>query len=134
MRQEVWLTVVRTIGRLKAPEAFTVWVYRIVRGKAMNCLKVRSRDCAAGGAAGGATEIEEETFSAADAARVHAGLATLRAEHRDVLLLRFMEELSYEQIAEVVGCGVGTVRLRIHYAKCAFLRRELEKDNEHAQA
>jgi RNA polymerase sigma-70 factor (ECF subfamily) len=39
-----------------------------------------------------------------------------------------MEDLSYEQIAEVVGCSPGTVRSRLHYAKLA-LRRLLE--NEH---
>lgn len=133
LRQEVWLTVVRKIGRLKAPEAFTVWLYRIARGKAMTWLKTRSRDAPLDDPPAAPPQLDEGAFSPADAARVHAGLAALRAEHRDVLLLRFMEDLSYEQIAEVVGCGIGTVRSRIHYAKCA-LRRELEKDNEHAQA
>jgi RNA polymerase sigma-70 factor (ECF subfamily) len=41
-------------------------------------------------------------------------------------VLRFMEDLSYEQIAELVDCGVGTVRSRLHYAKRALLH-ELEK-------
>jgi RNA polymerase sigma-70 factor (ECF subfamily) len=46
-----------------------------------------------------------------------------------VLTLRFMEDLNYEQIAEVVGCGVGTVRSRLHYAKRA-LRKLLEESDE----
>ena len=45
-----------------------------------------------------------------------------------VLLLRFIEEMSYEQIASAVGCGVGTVRSRLHYAKRA-LRREIERND-----
>ncbi len=41
-------------------------------------------------------------------------------------MLRFMENLSYEQIAEVVNCNTGTVRSRLHYAKRALLH-QLEK-------
>ena len=59
---------------------------------------------------------------------MHRCLEALRPEHREVLLLRFLEEMSYESIAEVVGCSVGTVRSRLHYAKAA-LRREMERDH-----
>ena len=130
VQQEVWLTVIRNIARLKSPEAFTVWLYRIARTRAID----RAKDHA------WHAELNEETtepadasddeaFSPEDAARVHAGLASLAAPHREVLLLRFMEDLSYEQIAQVIGSSVGTVRSRIHYAKCA-LRRQLEKNHE----
>ena len=40
-----------------------------------------------------------------------------------MLVLRFMENLSYEQIAEVVRCNTGTVRSRLHYAKRALLQQ-----------
>jgi len=40
-------------------------------------------------------------------------------------VLRFLEDMTYEDIAEVTGCPVGTVRSRIHYARQA-LRREME--------
>ena len=72
-----------------------------------------------------AIESEEE-FSAEDAAQIHAALDDLPAEQREVLVLRFLEEMSYEQIARVVGCQLGTVRSRIHYAKRA-LRSVLER-------
>ena len=49
----------------------------------------------------------------------------LGPEHREVLVLRFLEEMSYEDIARVAGCELGTVRSRLHYAKRA-LRRALE--------
>ena len=42
-------------------------------------------------------------------------------------MLRFMEDLSYEEIVAVVGANVGTIRSRLHYAKQA-LRRQLESD------
>ena|SRR5215469_7082700 len=130
VQQEVWLIVVRNLARLNSPEAFVVWLYRIARSKAMALLGAEQKHVPLNEQT--AQEIEDqeqEDFSAADARRVHAALEKLSPEHRDVLLLRFMEELSYEQIAEVVGCGVGTIRSRIHYAKSA-LRRQLENDDD----
>ena len=43
----------------------------------------------------------------------------------EVLMLRFVEDMSYEQIAEVIARPVGTVRSRVHYAK-VDLRKKLE--------
>ena len=127
--QEVWLTVVRCLARLKAPEALTVWLYRIARSKALSgagppqAFELDERTIAMPEA------DDDESFSPEDAARVHAAMERLRPEHRDVLLLRFMEDLSYEQIADVTGCPVGTIRSRIFYAKCA-LRRVLENGHD----
>lgn len=130
VQQEVWLAVVRNIARLNSPEAFTVWLYRIARSKAMDRMSARHEPVALEEEpVAPADARENDDFTAADAALVHAALHGLGPEHRDVLLLRFMEELSYEQIAQVVGCGVGTVRSRIHYAKRA-LRRLLENGHE----
>jgi RNA polymerase sigma-70 factor (ECF subfamily) len=128
VQQEVWLTVIRRIGRLRRPEAFTVWLYQIARSKALNRLADRC---------GGlpldqenvpeeAADEQEPVFSASDAARIHEGLAQLNPIHREVLVLRFMENLSYEQIAEVIHRNTGTVRSRLHYAKRALLQ-QLEK-------
>ena len=129
VQQEVWLRVVRNIARLSSPEAFVVWPYRIARSKAMSRVQGKRQQVPLEEQiVESAQADEQESFSTADAQHVHAALGKLSPEHRDVLLLRFMEELSYEQIAEVVGCSVGTIRSRIHYAKNA-LRRELE--NEH---
>ena len=50
----------------------------------------------------------------------------IEPEFREVLILRFLEEMSYDDVARVVGCPVGTVRSRLHHAKHA-LRRILEK-------
>ena len=67
-----------------------------------------------------------EAFSPEDAAQVHAALAELPAEQREVMLLRFIQDMSYEQVAEVIDCSMGTVRSRIHYAKQA-LRTIIER-------
>jgi RNA polymerase sigma-70 factor (ECF subfamily) len=70
---------------------------------------------------------EEGEFSPEDAARIHTALGDLPLEHREVLVLRFLEEMSYDEIARVTSQPLGTVRSRIHYAKRA-LKRALRED------
>jgi RNA polymerase sigma-70 factor, ECF subfamily len=130
VQQDTWLAVFRNIAALKNPEAFTVWLYRIARNTAMSRFTARRHEVPLEEQSVGATELpDDEGFGPSDAAAVHAALGDLPVQHREVLLLRFMEELTYEQIAEVIGCGVGTVRSRIHYAKRA-MRRLMENDHD----
>jgi len=69
---------------------------------------------------------DADEFTAEDVARVHAALDGLAPEFREVLVLRFLEEMAYADIARVVDCPIGTVRSRLHHAKLA-LRRQLER-------
>jgi RNA polymerase sigma-70 factor (ECF subfamily) len=73
-----------------------------------------------------AGDDDVDDFSAEDAQRIHVALGRLAPEQREVLLLRFMEGMSYEEMARVTGCQLGTVRSRLYYAKRA-LRRLLER-------
>jgi RNA polymerase sigma-70 factor (ECF subfamily) len=123
--QETWFDVYRKINGLQNPDAFAAWVYRIARDRAYRELRRRPPP---GNLADGVPEAvaaEEETFTAEEAALVRTALDELPQEQREVLALRFIEDMSYEQIAEVVSCPVGTVRSRIHYAKTA-LRAKLQ--------
>jgi RNA polymerase sigma factor (sigma-70 family) len=126
VEQEVWLAVIRRIGRLRAPEAFVVWLYQIARSKAINRLADRRvlLSLSEPDTEVPADEPEPE-FTADDAARIHVAMTRLKTAHREVLVLRFMENLSYEQIAEVIGCNIGTVRSRLYHAKLA-LRQHVE--------
>jgi RNA polymerase sigma-70 factor (ECF subfamily) len=128
VQQEIWFSVVRNLPRLKNPEAFAVWIYRIAHSKVMNHL-LRGNSSLPLDENDDYAADEPEDFTPADAARIHAGLDQLSPIHREVLLLRFMEDLSYEQIAEIAGCSVGTVRSRLHNAK-RDLRHILEKAYE----
>jgi len=124
--QETWIDVYRKINRLQRPEAFTVWLYRIARDKAYGELRrPTSPRASLDENLAESIAAEEESFTAEEAASVRAALDELPVEQRDVLVLRFMEEMSYEQIAEVIARPVGTVRSRIYYAKLA-LRAKLE--------
>ena len=126
--QDTWVAVVRNLRKLRNPDAFSAWLYRIARNKVYERLRKRNRVLPLSEEIEETAAPEEETddFSAADAARVHECLEKLRPAHREVLILRFLEQMSYQDIAVVVGCGLGTVRSRLHYAKRA-LRKEMEE-------
>jgi RNA polymerase sigma-70 factor, ECF subfamily len=129
--QDVWLAVFRAVSRLADVGAFRAWLYRIARDRALSELRKR-RPPSQPLEEGDWTDkrAEEREFTAEDVERVHAALDELVAEHREVLVLRYVETMTYEEIAQVVGCQVGTVRSRLHYAKRA-LRDVLERMNVH---
>jgi RNA polymerase sigma-70 factor (ECF subfamily) len=124
--QETWFDVFRSINALKRPEAFSSWLYRIARNKAYR--ELRRRPSAAAIAEVNLAElpsIEEQSFTGEEAGYVREALNELPVEQREVLVLRFVEAMSYEQIADVIASPLGTVRSRIHYAKRA-LREKLK--------
>ena len=63
---------------------------------------------------------EEEASRHDEAARVHRALAQLDEEYREAVVLRDLEGLSYEEIAEATGVPPGTVRSRIHRGRAAL--------------
>jgi RNA polymerase sigma-70 factor, ECF subfamily len=123
--QDVWFDVFRHVPRLADPGAFRAWLYRIARDRAFGKLRKARRELSLDGEEPIADAAADDEFSAEDAAQIHAALDRIPAEQREVLVLRFLEEMSYDEIARVVGCQLGTVRSRIHYGKRA-LRRILE--------
>ena len=115
--QDVWLDVFRDLPRLENIDLFLSWFYRIARNRAYRLLRRRGRRVKPLEDVELAVNEPEPEFAAEDARRVHAALDKLSPEHREVLLLRFMEQMSYDDVAQVTGCPAGTVRSRIHNAK-----------------
>ncbi len=125
--QEVWAAAFKRIRSLDEPDNFRPWIYRIAHNKAVSRFRQdRSEPSFA------AEELDEGTAGAAepdwnslDAKRVHEELSRLSPAHREVLVLYFMEEMSYEEIAEATGATLGLVKSRMFYAK-KDLRARLE--------
>ena len=121
VQQEVWLSVYRNIATLANPSAFRTWLFRITRHRALDFLRRARREqelladvtLETGSASAAAANDDQDTLS--DAMR--GALDRLPAAQRDVLLLRYLSDLSYGEIALIVGCSIGTVRSRLHYAK-----------------
>ena len=124
--QDTWLAVIRRIRTLRKVEVFTTWLYRIARNRVYQELRKKKylslldKDPEAPG------DSKDYVFSAEEAAKVHRCLEKLHPEHKEVLMLRFLEQMSYEQISKVINCNLGTVKSRIHYAKRG-LRRKMEE-------
>jgi RNA polymerase sigma-70 factor (ECF subfamily) len=120
VQQEVWLSVYRSIAGLGAPQAFRTWLFRTTRHRAIDFLRRSRREAELMVDVNVDTVQEPVVASTSDATAeelVWDQLPALPAAHREVLLLRYRDEMSYEQMALVIGCSVGTVRSRLHYAK-----------------
>jgi RNA polymerase sigma-70 factor, ECF subfamily len=127
VQQEVWLAVYRNLSRLSNPRAFRTWLYQTTRHRAIDFLRRRKRECelidgAAVELSTGADPHDEGSGLAVSGQELQAALAELSPLQREVLLLRYQDDLSYAEIALVLGCSIGTVRSRLHHAK----RRMLE--------
>jgi len=141
--QEAFVRAFRHAGEFRAESGFYSWVRRIATNVAIDRHRAR-RDT-------GSALLEEETLAeqalAPDAARLseedpvgqaagrelagalEAAMNGLSAEHRQTLVLHANEGLSYREIAETMGCPIGTVMSRLFYARqtlAAKLRRYLE--------
>ena len=124
--QDTWLTVIRKIHTLKEARAFSTWLFRVARHYVYKELKRRKRLSPLAEDIPAANEADDTISLSDDVAKMHRCLEKLRLEHKEVLLLYFLEDMSYEQIARVTDCNSGTVKSRMYYAKRA-LKKAMEE-------
>lgn len=126
--QEVWLTVFRKIGALESPAAFQTWLYRIAHAKVVTAIRrdvrrdLPEHPLQESAAASGNKQLDDVDL-------VHRALECLSADHREVLVLRFLEHMTLVEIGEVLCCPPGTVKSRLHYAKQEMRRAVEELEN-----
>ena len=125
MLQEVWLAVFRALPRLADPSALAAWLYRIARDKASVQWRRRPPEHPLNDSNPVKEPSRDNEFRKEDAQEIHARLDLLTPEQREILVLRFLEDMTYEQIAKVIGCLIGTVQSRLYYAK-STLRQVIE--------
>jgi len=113
---------------------FLAWLLRIAYNITVNHKKLRSNGNAP---LPDAVEVQGTRYSPeascevkADGERVWEGVRTLRGDQRQVIVMRFVDGLSYSDIAQVLGKSVGAVRV-IQYRALSALRRRLEDDLGH---
>lgn len=121
LAQEIWIAIFRALPGLHDAGKFRPWAFRIARDRIYREYRRRKLPL---------QPIEEthldelpaveEPESPADLEELQRCLDTLSPEHREVLLLRFFEDMTYDQIAHLTGSSVGTVRSRLHYGKRAL--------------
>lgn len=125
---EVW----KSAGRFKGRSKPSVWIFGIAYHKAMDALRRRRPPVVELHAVAETVAADPRQTPEATAVResirsdVAAALATLSAEHRAVLVLTFNHGHAYNEIAQIVGCPVNTVKTRMFYAK-KQLKETLER-------
>ena len=133
--QEVFIRVYRHLHRFDRSKKFSTWVYTIASNLAKNELRNRSRNpLVLFQAMRGATEEEDRPLQFEDTTArpddmyrkrhlrelVEDTVAKLPEHHRQVFVLRELEGKSYEEIAEITACNLGTVKSRLNRARTAF--------------
>lgn len=128
LTQDTFLRAHRHLGQWRPDALFTTWLFRIARNAAFDWLRrdkrraARETDAACDmpdPAAGPERSVETQQLYR----QLEAALARLPPAHREVLLLREIEAMSYEEIAQVLDIGVGTVKSRIARARAGLLDR-----------
>ncbi len=127
--QDIWVTVIRKIRGLKDTRSFPVWLYRIARNKVYGRFRQREKFVEQPEEKEHPQySDEDDDFTIEDVEKLHDAMNKIQPYHREVLTLSFIEQMSYQAIADVIGCSIGTVRSRIFYAKQS-LRKEMERQN-----
>ncbi len=127
--QQTWIKVLKGIKTLDDPQRLPTWLYQIARRTAASHWRGHYREQARLEDNADMAELAEaeEGWHFEDAEQVHRALSRVSLAHREVLTLRFMDDLSLEQMAEVLAVPLGTVKSRLCYAKRA-LRAILEHE------
>ncbi len=131
--QEAFLRAYRALGGFRGESAFYTWLYRIAVNTAKNHLESLGRRPPSldletegletlNGSEGLREQATPERQLLTDeiAATVHRVLEALPTDLRTAITLREIEGLSYEEIAEIMDCPIGTVRSRIFRAREAI--------------
>lgn len=138
--QETFIRAYRAIPQFRGDSAFYTWLYRIAVNTAKKALVELKRDPLVSENALSGREDEDETSRVENelsdgetpeavlatkeiAATVNGAIEALSEDLRQAITLREIEGLSYEEIAEVMNCPIGTVRSRIFRAREAIAER-----------
>lgn len=139
LTQNVFLTVWEKIEGFRFRSRFSTWLYRMVVNLAINeknRQKVRQTVPLEMHEAQAFLRIDTMTpekaiLRAEQQDILHTALARIRENYREILILREMQDLSYAEIAEVLGCSIGRVRSRLYKARKALekiLKRLVAKE------
>src|SRR4026209_2225405 len=133
LAQDSFLKAWKSIARFRGQSSFYTWIYRIVMNVTIDWLR-KKQVKGTGAEFDDAIQLKEidpasRTAPKADALphermqhgeirkRIDAAIAQLSPEHRAVILMKEIEDMQYHEIAETLGCSIGTVMSRLFYAR-----------------
>ena len=138
--QETFIRAYRAIPQFRGESAFYTWLYRIAVNTAKKALVELKRDPLVTESARASRDEDDEPSRAENeltdgetpesvlaskqvASTVNSAIEALSEDLRQAITLREIEGLSYEEIAELMNCPIGTVRSRIFRAREAIAQR-----------
>jgi RNA polymerase sigma-70 factor (ECF subfamily) len=146
LAQDSFVKAWRSIKRFRGRSSFYTWIYRIVMNVTIDWLR-KKQIKGAGVEFDDAIQLRQidpasRTAPKADAlpqarmerseirARIDDAIKELSPDHRAVILMKEIEEMQYHEIAETLGCSIGTVMSRLFYArrKLQNLLRDVYED------
>jgi RNA polymerase sigma-70 factor (ECF subfamily) len=131
LSQDAFLKAWKALPKFEGQAAFSTWMYRITHNTVLDWLRARKiqghsefNEAVESHVAAGATTTphgegrpDDRLAQSELGRRIHQALDQLSPEHRAVILLREVDGHSYEEIAELVDCSLGTVMSRLFYAR-----------------
>ncbi|MDH5675053.1 MAG: sigma-70 family RNA polymerase sigma factor [Myxococcales bacterium] len=137
--QEVFVSAFKAIHRFRGDSAISTWLYRVAANHGKNRIKYlarRARDSQRpleegldGGSsvlAAAPTRPDQQAEGHQAEHHLQRALAALEEDQRVLIMLRDVQNLSYEEIAEVTSLPIGTVKSRLHRARLALHARYAE--------
>jgi RNA polymerase sigma-70 factor (ECF subfamily) len=131
--QDAFLKVWRCLGAFEGRSSFSTWIHRIVTNASLDLLRRNTsrgevpdrvgdreadRDSTAIAVEYASDQTPETEFVQLEIQRlVRSAVAKLPAAHRQAVELREFEDFSYQEMADVIQCPVGTVMSRLHHAR-----------------
>jgi len=128
--QETFVKAWKSLKNFRGQSSFYTWLYRITTNLGIDLIRSKEKNPTTPFEDALEKEETEENkpFAKQDLPSEHllrkelgqaidAAIAKLTPEHREVILLREFEALDYKEIAQTVGCSLGTVMSRLHYAR-----------------
>ena len=126
LAQEAFLRIYRMLDRYDSQKKFFSWMYRVAQNSCLNALSKRPSNvipveraeeymAPVDGASG--AEPEQNYLNRELRQNIDQAIAELPEKYRDVIYLRYIEDLSYQQIAEATGLPVSTIETRLFRGK-----------------
>lgn len=134
--QDIFIKVYRNLHAFDQDLSFSSWIYRIAHNETMSWFRKRmvrpentligEGDDVVARMESMEADAESELIKAEDAETVRNAVKTLRPQYRDMLVLYYLENKTYEEISDILEVPIGTVGTYMHRAK-KELRTSLER-------
>ncbi len=136
--QDVFINAYKNIRSVDTSLKFSPWIYRVAHNAFANALRKKSRNpltlvdfdvFLSHPVYESPDEIEKEQGEIKE--KIHQGLADLPPKYREVLILHYLEELSYKEISEVLRVPIGTIGIRLMRARKELKKVYVKKHKHH---